>query len=64
MLAEHGGGEFADIAERLPELEPVLGKQELPFLIVMEKSGRRTAYDVQWSRNGLPLLIPYRIIEE
>ncbi|MGZ2449353.1 putative ThiF/HesA family dinucleotide-utilizing enzyme [Rhizobium ruizarguesonis] len=64
VLAEHGGGEFADIAERVPELAPVLGKQELPFLIVMEKSGRRTAYDVQWSRNGLPFLIPYRIIEE
>ncbi|MFC5755623.1 ThiF family adenylyltransferase [Rhizobium sp. GCM10022189] len=64
VLALHGGGEFEDLAKRVPELAPFLHNQELPFLIVLEKSGRRTAYDMQWSKNGLPLLIPYRIIEE
>jgi molybdopterin/thiamine biosynthesis adenylyltransferase len=63
-LAQHGGGEIDDLARLVPELAPVLGKQELPFLIVLEESGRRNAFDIQWSRNGLPLLIPYRIIEE
>lgn len=64
VLAQHGGGEFRDLAERVPELTPLFRRPDLPFLIVLEKIGRRTAYDIQWSRNGLPLLIPYRIIEE
>lgn len=63
-LANYGGGECESLAELVPELGPLLAKGKLPFLIVIEKSGRRTAYDVQWSRNDLPLLVPYRIIEE
>ncbi|MFP3545745.1 ThiF family adenylyltransferase [Rhizobium sp. SIMBA_035] len=63
-LAQYGGGEIDDLAKLVPDLAPLLGKQELPFLIVLEESGRHTAYDVQWSINNLPLLIPYRIIEE
>ncbi|MCA2435999.1 hypothetical protein HFN06_31810 [Rhizobium leguminosarum] len=63
-LAQHGGGEIDDLSKLVPDLAPLLGKQELPFLIVLEEGGRRIAYDIQWSRNGLPLLIPYRMIEE
>ncbi|MGV1955484.1 ThiF family adenylyltransferase [Agrobacterium sp. 22-214-1] len=63
-LAQHGGGEIDDLSKLLPDLAPLIGNQELPFLIVLEEGGRHTAYDIQWSRNGLPLLVPYRIIEE
>lgn len=63
-LRHHGGEEVDDLAKLVPELAPLLSRRELPFLIVVEESGQRTAFDIQWSRNGLPLLIPYRIVEE
>ncbi|MBD9596931.1 ThiF family adenylyltransferase [Ensifer sp. ENS05] len=58
------GGEFEDLADRVPELAPLLGGPALPFIIVQEGNERRTAFDIVWSRNNKPLLIPYRIIEE
>lgn len=64
VLALHGGGEFKDLAERIPELSSLLERPEWPFIIILEKSGRKTAYDLVRSKDGLPFLVPYRIVEE
>jgi hypothetical protein len=64
VLALYGGGEFEDLSDRVPELASLLAESEWPFLIVLEKSGRHTAFDIVRSRHGKPLLIPYRIIED
>ncbi|MES0881812.1 ThiF family adenylyltransferase [Roseibium sp. SCP14] len=64
VLALYEGGEFEDLAKRIPEISSLLETQEWPFIIVLEKSGRKTAFDIVRSENDLPLLIPYRIVEE
>ncbi|MEM5585790.1 ThiF family adenylyltransferase [Roseibium sp. AS2] len=64
VLALHGGGEFKDLAECVPELSSLLAMSDWPFLIVLEKSGRKTAFDIVRSKNGYPFLVPYRIVEE
>ncbi|CAN7392270.1 ThiF family adenylyltransferase [Pararhizobium sp. LjRoot235] len=64
VLALHGGGEFKDLAKRIPELSSLLERPEWPFIIVLEKSGRKTAFDIVRSKDGLPFLVPYRIVEE
>jgi hypothetical protein len=64
VLALHGGGEFKDLAEQVPELASLLERPVLPFIVLIEKSGRHTAFDIVRSNQGQPLLIPYRIVEE
>nr|CAD6416750.1 ubiquitin-activating enzyme [Rhizobium sp. Q54] len=62
-LALHRGGFFEDIATRVPELASLLSGPKLPFVILLEQNGRRTAFDIV-RKNGQPFLIPYRIVEE
>lgn len=64
LLALHGGGEFKDFAKRVPELASVLERPVWPFIVVLEKGGRHTAFDIVRSDQGHPVLIPYRIVEE
>ncbi|MCY1744547.1 ThiF family adenylyltransferase [Ensifer sp. SL37] len=64
VLALHGGGAFDDLADRVPELAAILAKGEPTFLIVVEGSGRLTAFDILPKKDGKPLLLPYRVIEE
>jgi hypothetical protein len=63
-LTLHGGGEFKDLANNVPELASLLERPVWPFIIVIEKSGRHTAFDIVRSNHGHPLLVPYRIVEE
>lgn len=62
-LALHPGGLFEDLTTRVPELASLFNGPEWPFLILIEQSGRHTAFDVV-RRNGHPFLVPYRIVEE
>ncbi|UFW79904.1 ThiF family adenylyltransferase [Rhizobium sp. SU303] len=64
VLALHVGGEFNDLAKRVPELASLLERPEWPFIIVLEKSGRKTVFDIVRSKAGHPFLVPYRIVEE
>lgn len=62
-LALHRGGFFGDLTSRIPELASLLGGLEWPFIVVLEQNGRRTAFDIV-RKDGLPFLIPYRMVEE
>lgn len=64
LLTLHGGGEFKDLARRVPELASLLERPLWPFIVVIEKSGRHTAFDIVRGDQGHPILIPYRIVEE
>lgn len=64
LLTLHGGGEFKDLAKRVPELASLFERPVWPFIVVIEKSGRHTAFDIVRSDQGHPILIPYRIVEE
>ncbi len=64
LLTLHGGGEFKDLAKRVPELASLLERPDWPFIVVLEKSGRHTAFDIVRGDQGHPILIPYRIVEE
>jgi ubiquitin-protein ligase len=64
LLALHGGGQFKDLAKRVPELASLLEGADLPFIVVIEKSGRHTAFDIVRGNQGHPILVPYRIVEE
>lgn len=62
-LALHPGGHFNDLSNRIPELASLLAGPQLPFIVLFEQSGRRTAFDIV-RKDGQPFFIPYRIIEE
>lgn len=62
-LALHPGGHFNDLSNRIPELASLLTGPQLPFIILFEQNGRRTAFDIV-RKDGQPFLIPYRIVEE
>lgn len=62
-LARHPGGHFKDLSDRIPELASLLAGPQLPFIMLFEQNGRRTAFDIV-RKDGHPFLIPYRIIEE
>jgi len=62
-LALHRGGHFNDLSNRIPELASLLAGPQLPFIVLFEQNGRRTAFDIV-RRDGQPFFVPYRIIEE
>ncbi|MCA1407891.1 ThiF family adenylyltransferase [Ensifer sp. IC3342] len=63
-LALYPGGVVEDLAKSVPELAATLVKPDWTFLILVEANGRKTAFDILRNKDGMPLLIPYRIIEE
>ncbi|QSY96046.1 ThiF family adenylyltransferase [Rhizobium bangladeshense] len=62
-LVNHPPGEFGDLADRVPELAALLAIPDWTFLIVVEGSGRRSAFDILRD-NGRPFLVPYRIVDD